>query len=258
MRRYFIEMAYNGARFHGWQVQPNAISVQEVMDDALLKALRQEVHVVGAGRTDTGVHASYFVAHFDTDIKIDDPEQVIHKLNRILRNDVVVYSLQEVSLDAHSRFSALSRKYFYYIKMQKGPFSNDLTHRPYYHLDFKKMNEAAKVLFDYTDFTSFSKLHTDTKTNNCRIMQAEWVQQDDKMVFIVKADRFLRNMVRAIVGTLMDIGRGKLTKEDLRRIIEAKDRGAAGASAPPQALFLADIEYPDHLFQSQITKIPPL
>ncbi len=258
MHRYFIEMAYNGTKYHGWQVQPNAISVQEVMDDALIKALRQHVHVVGAGRTDTGVHASYFVAHFDIGTPLDDVDRFLFKINRILHDDIVVYSIKEVNTDAHSRFSALSRKYFYYLKIQKGPFCNDLTHRPYHELDFEKMNAAAQLLFEYDDFTSFSKLHTDTKTNLCKIMQAEWVKQDDKMVFIIKADRFLRNMVRAIVGTLMDIGRGKLSIDEFKQIIEAKDRGAAGASAPPQGLFLADIEYPENLFKSQLTKIPPL
>nr|WP_319398728.1 tRNA pseudouridine(38-40) synthase TruA [uncultured Carboxylicivirga sp.] len=257
MPRYFMEMAYNGQHYHGWQIQPNAITVQEVINDALKKAIREDVNVVGAGRTDTGVHASYFVVHFDCKQVIEDTSHILHRLNRILRNDVVVYSLFEVDEEVHSRFGAISRTYHYYIKPYKTPFFNDISYRPTYEIDVDKMNEAAQTLFDYIDFTSFSKLHTDTKTNNCKIMEAQWFDKGDMLVFVVKADRFLRNMVRAIVGTLLEVGRGKMTIEDFRQIIEAKNRSLAGTSVPPQALFLVDVEYPQDLF-IPIEKKPPV
>lgn len=258
MVRYFIEMAYNGTNYHGWQVQPNAISVQEVVDDALNKVLRCQVNVVGAGRTDTGVHASYFVAHFDIEDSISDLHQVVYRLNRILRNDVVVYSITQVDSEAHSRFSAVSRTYHYYLKVEKTPFLNEITYRPHFVVDVNLMNEAAKILFEYTDFTSFSKLHTDTKTNNCKIMQAEWKVVEGIFVFVIKADRFLRNMVRAVVGTLLEVGRGKLSIEEFRLVIESKNRGNAGTSVPPQALFLVDVEYESLLFKPMKRKVTPI
>ena len=246
MYRYFIEMAYNGTSFHGWQVQPNAVSVQAVVDDALGKLLRSQVHVIGAGRTDTGVHASYFVAHFDTEIEIDNQDHFLYKINRILPRDVVVYSIQLVDPQLHSRFSAISRTYHYNLVLLKNPFKKELAYQPVYDLDFSLMNQAAQLLFDYTDFTSFSKLHTDVKTNNCQIMQAQWNQiADHEWQFVIQADRFLRNMVRAIVGTLMDVGRGKISVADFKKVIELKHRGEAGSSAPAQALFLVDIVYPE-------------
>lgn len=246
MHRYFIEMAYNGTPFHGWQVQPNAVSVQAVVDDALSKLLRIPVHVVGAGRTDTGVHASYFVAHFDISIEIDNPAHFLYKVNRILPRDVVVYSIQEVDQELHSRFSAISRTYHYNLVLLKNPFKQETAYLPVYNLDFDLMNQAAQLLFDYTDFTSFSKLHTDVKTNNCTVMLAHWHQiGDHEWQFVIRADRFLRNMVRAIVGTLLDVGRGKITLEDFKKVIEEKNRGGAGSSAPAHALFLVDIAYPE-------------
>lgn len=245
MPRYFLEMAYNGSAFHGWQVQPNAVTVQAVVDDALGKLLRTDVHVVGAGRTDTGVHASYFVAHFDTHFAIGDADHFLYKVNRILPRDVVVFTIQEVDPLLHSRFSATSRTYHYNLILQKDPFLKDTAYLPVYDLDFNRMNQAAMLLFDFTDFTSFSKLHTDVKTNNCQIMQAQWMAIDDyRWQFVVQADRFLRNMVRAMVGTLMDVGRGKISVSDFREIITLKHRGEAGSSAPAHALFLVDIEYP--------------
>lgn len=257
MYRYFIEMAYKGSRFHGWQIQPNAITVQEEMNDALNKVLREAINVVGCGRTDTGVHASYFVAHFDTDKKVEDLAHLSFKLNRIVGKDIVVYSVQEVDAEAHSRFHAISRTYHYYLKTEKNPFLSEFSYRPLYEVDMDMMNEAAGLLFNYVDFTSFSKLHTDTKTNNCRIMHARWEQQPDGAVFVIKADRFLRNMVRAIVGTLLEVGRGKLTLEQFKEVIESKDRSEAGTSVPGQALFLVDIEYPETVFQSKVTRMPP-
>ncbi len=253
--RYFLELAYKGTGYHGWQVQPNAVTVQEVLDDALNKAIRNEnIHVVGAGRTDTGVHASYFVAHIDVLTSIDDTDRFVNKLNRILPNDIVVYSAIEVSDDTHSRFSAVERTYRYYVQTGRNPFNLDLVYRlPTTH-NFAKMNEAASILLEYTDFTSFSKLHTDVKTNNCKISHAEWTENRDGWVFAITADRFLRNMVRAVVGTLLDVGRGKISIEDFRQVIEAKDRGEAGVSAPPQGLFLADIVYPEELFVRTVSK----
>ena len=257
MHRYFIELAYNGKDFHGWQVQPNSITVQEVVVDALRKALRKDVNLVGCGRTDTGVHASYFVAHFDVDALLDDTDQLVYKLNRIVGNNIVVNSMQLVSNDTHSRFHATSRTYHYYIQVEKNPFSHTFAYRPFYKVDIKKMNAAAKVLFAYSDFTSFSKLHTDSKTNNCTIMKAEWIEQEGGFVFVIKADRFLRNMVRAIVGTLLEVGRSKISIDEFRRVIELKNRGKAGTSVPAQALFLVDVEYPSELFDKKAHQYPP-
>ncbi|WP_439183469.1 tRNA pseudouridine(38-40) synthase TruA [Carboxylicivirga taeanensis] len=257
MYRYFIEMAYNGKDFHGWQVQPNAITVQEVLNDALNKALRCSINVVGCGRTDTGVHASYFVAHFDSSVVIADTSQLVFKLNRIVGNAIAIYAVTPVSADSHSRFHATARTYHYYLKTEKNPFLTDFSYRPFYKVKLEEMNKAAAALFDYKDFTSFSKLHTDTKTNNCTIMHARWEECADGAVFVIKADRFLRNMVRAIVGTLLEVGKGKLTEEQFRAVIECKDRGAAGTSVPAQGLFLVDVDYPADIFTSTIKKLPP-
>ncbi len=247
--RYFLELAYKGTRYHGWQVQPNAVTIQEILNDALNKAIRNDdIHIVGAGRTDTGVHASYFVAHIDVRNRIDDTLKFVNKLNRILPDDIVVYSAKEIDNDTHSRFSATERTYHYYLQTDRNPFHLDLVYRHSSILDFKKMNKAATVLLEYADFTSFSKLHTDVKTNNCKVSYAIWIPKKESWVFTITADRFLRNMVRAIVGTLLNVGRGKMTVDDFRRIIEAKDRGAAGTSAPPHGLFLTDIVYPEELF----------
>ena len=253
--RYFLELAYKGTRYHGWQVQPNAVTVQEVLDDALNKAIRNDdIHIVGAGRTDTGVHASYFVAHIDVREEITDTRMFVNKLNRILPDDIVIYSASPVDKDTHSRFSAVKRTYHYYLQTVRNPFHLDLVFRPHFAPDFEKMNEAAGILTECTDFTSFSKLHTDVSTNNCRVMHAHWEPYKDKWVFTISADRFLRNMVRAIVGTLLDVGRGKITVEDFRTIIESADRSAAGPSAPPQGLFLVDIAYPPGLFTPSVNK----
>ncbi|WP_282036427.1 tRNA pseudouridine(38-40) synthase TruA [Saccharicrinis aurantiacus] len=251
MARFFIEMAYNGKNYHGWQVQPNAITVQEVMDDCLNKILREAVSIVGCGRTDTAVHASYFVAHFDSEKNEIDEQHFCYKMNRILPKDIAVYSITKVDNETHSRFTATSRRYEYHIADYKTPFNHEFSYLPYYKLDYDLMNEAAALLFNYIDFTSFSKLHTDAKTNNCKIYQAQWDKVGDKWIFSIKADRFLRNMVRAIVGTLLEVGRGKIGVKEFASIIEQKDRGKAGSSAPGNALFLVDVEYPDTLFKSK-------
>lgn len=244
MSRYFIELAYDGSKYHGWQIQPGAPSVQEELNQALSTILREKINVVGAGRTDSGVHASFYVAHFDCQQPITVPEQLVYKLNRLTNKDIAVSRIYQVSPDWHARFSALSRTYKYYIDKQKNPFTGNYAWRVFPLPDIHKMNEACRVLFDYTDFTSFSKLHTDAKTNNCIIMEAHWEETDTQLIFTIKANRFLRNMVRAIVGTMLETGQGKLTAEGFRKIIESKDRCQAGTSVPGHALFLCNIEYP--------------
>jgi tRNA pseudouridine38-40 synthase len=248
VNRYFIYLGYNGKNYCGWQVQPNGVAVQQCIEEALATLLRQPVPITGAGRTDAGVHARLMVAHFDWHEPIADLSFLSEKLNRLLPKDIAVYRIVPVRPDAHTRFDATSRTYNYYVTTRKDPFNHELVYRLSGTLDYEAMNKACEVLFDYTDFTSFSKLHTDVKTNNCRIMQAGWQQEGDVWVFTVQADRFLRNMVRAIVGTLLEVGRGKLTVEGVRRVIEAKDRCRAGTSVPGHALFLVDVTYPDELF----------
>lgn len=248
VQRYFVYLAYDGTAYHGWQIQPNGVSVQECLMKALSTLLRHEVEVVGAGRTDAGVHASLMVAHFDSDILLD-VDFMTDKLNRLLPPDISVYRLRAVRPDAHARFDATARTYKYYVTTAKMPFDRQYRCRLFQTPDFERMNEAARTLFEYTDFTSFSKLHTDVKTNNCRIMHAAWTQVDEvTWVFTIQADRFLRNMVRAVVGTLLEVGRGKLTVEGFRRIIEQKDRCRAGTSVPGNALFLVDVAYPEDIF----------
>lgn len=248
MYRYFIYLSYDGTNYHGWQVQPNGISVQEVLMKALSTFLRKSVEVVGAGRTDAGVHARLMVAHFDFDTELDG-NTVVDKLNRLLPPDVAVHRVRRVKPEAHARFDATYRTYKYYITTRKDPFSRAFAWRVFQPLDFERMNEAARVLFDYIDFTSFSKLHTDVKTNNCKIMEAHWDRIDENnWVFTIRADRFLRNMVRAVVGTLVEVGKGKLTVEGFRKVIEEKNRCSAGTSVPGNALFLVDVGYPEDLF----------
>ncbi|MGQ8335488.1 tRNA pseudouridine(38-40) synthase TruA [Sunxiuqinia sp. A32] len=247
-QRYFIELAYKGTNFHGWQIQPNAKTVQEFIENGLSTICRETIAVTGAGRTDTGVHASYFVAHFDSEKSNLDHPNFTYKLNSFLNSDIVIFSVHKVQEDAHARFDASSRTYHYFINVQKDPFTQETSWYLRYPLNVDKMNEACAVLFDYIDFTSFSKLHTDVKTNNCKIYYAKWKQDDNRVIFKIKADRFLRNMVRAIVGTMVDIGQGKISVQDLRDIIEAKDRSVAGVSVPAQGLFLSHIAYPEEIF----------
>ena len=248
MYRYFIYLAYDGTNYHGWQIQPGHITVQEEFNKALSTFLRADIQVMGAGRTDTGVHASKMIAHFDSECELDT-DTVTTKLNRMLPRDISVYEVRRVKPEVHARFDAISRTYKYYVTTIKYPFNRFYACRPFFSLDFEKMNEAAATLFDYTDFTSFSKLHTDVKTNNCKIMHAEWTRQDEyTWVFTVKADRFLRNMVRAIVGTLFEVGRGVITVDGFREVIERKDRCEAGHSVDAKGLFLVDVEYRDDIF----------
>ena len=248
MYRYFIYLSYDGEAYHGWQIQPNGLSVQECVEKALSTLLRLPVSVVGAGRTDAGVHAALMVAHFDSPSLLDGGFMT-DKLNRLLPPDISVQRLRAVKTDAHARFDATSRTYKYYVSLAKSPFRRRYTYRLFQTPDFELMNRAAATLPEYEDFTSFSKLHTDVKTNNCRVTHACWTQEDScTWVFTVRADRFLRNMVRAMVGTLLEVGRGHLTVEGFRKVIEQKDRCKAGTSVPGNALFLVDITYPDHLF----------
>ena len=244
MRRYFLHLAYNGAPYHGWQSPPKAVGVQEVIETALSTVLRSDISITGAGRTDAGVNARSMFAHFDYDGSLPEASRLINALNSLVGKDIAIYGIQEVAADAHARFDATSRTYKYFIGLEKSPFDYPFCWTPPYPLDVEAMNTAANILFDYIDFTSFSKLHTDVATNNCRIDYAKWKMEGDKLVFTITADRFLRNMVRAIVGTLVDVGRGKLTTEQFRQIIEKKDRCSAGASVPGNALFLWNVEYP--------------
>ncbi len=240
--RYFIEFAYSGKNYFGYQVQPREITVQQVLEEALSTLLREKIKTTGAGRTDTGVHARKMFAHFDTEALL--PEDLDYKLNSFVPADIAIQRIFPVRADLHARFDATYRTYEYYIATRKNPFTQDsawqLWRRP---LSIEKMNEACKILFEYQDFTSFAKLHTDTKTNNCTIYKAFWEQQGALLKFTISADRFLRNMVRAIVGTMVEIGNGKMQPEDLRAVIERKHRNAAGGSAPPQGLFLVDVGY---------------
>ena len=245
--RYFVTLAYDGTNFHGWQIQPNSNSVQEEMERGLKILLQQEVKIVAAGRTDTGVHAKKMVAHFDCENKIDDTEDFVLRWNSLLPKDVSVFSLEQVADDSHARFSALSRKYEYHISCVKNPFLENYSAR-FGELDFEKMEKASKCLFDYTDFTSFCKVHTDALTRDCSIMQVYWEKRGEVWVFTIEANRFLRNMVRAIVGTLVAVGRGRISEEDFCKIIESKNRGAAGTSAPAKGLFLVDVTYPKDIF----------
>lgn len=240
--RYFIEFAYSGKNYFGYQVQPRQITVQEVLEKALSTLVREKIKTTGAGRTDTGVHARKMFAHFDTEQILH--ENLVHQLNSFLPPDIAVNRIFPVRPELHARFDATFRTYEYYISLAKNPFTQDSAWQLWKRkLDLAPMNEACKILFEFEDFTSFAKLHTDNKTNFCKIYRAEWEQQGTELKFTISADRFLRNMVRAIVGTMVEIGSGKLKPEDLRGIIEAKNRNVAGTSAPPQGLFLVDVGY---------------
>lgn len=244
--RYFIELSYNGSAYHGWQNQPEAISVQEVLEMGLSTLLKEPISVMGAGRTDSGVHALQMFAHFDFDKNIDDID-LVFKLNSFLPTDVAITNIFKVKSDAHARFHALSRTYLYRIALTKNVFTVNDAYYVKQHLDVDKMKAAAKVLFDYKDFQCFSKSNTDVKTYHCNMMKAEWVLVNDELHFTIQADRFLRNMVRAIVGTMINIGLGKISVDDLHTIIKSKNRSEAGFSVPAHALYLAKVAYPDDI-----------
>ncbi len=244
-KRYFIEIAYNGTAYHGWQVQKNAHSVQEVLNKALSTICREEVETLGCGRTDTGVHARQLFAHFDLLEKTDvlDPRFLL-SLNSLLPYDISAKAIIEVKPDAHARFDATSRSYEYHIHFKKDPFKHELSWLLRDVPDAKLMNEAAEIIKEYTDFSCFSKSNTQTFTNNCAISRAEWVVNSGGMIFHISADRFLRNMVRAIVGTLMKVGKKEIKPEDIRSIIESKNRSNAGESVPACGLYLTEVVYP--------------
>lgn len=248
MPRFFITLSFNGKKYVGWQIQPNGVSVQQTLQDALSVILRQEVAIVGAGRTDAGVHARGMVAHFDWEGDPFSPADLVHKLNNFLPKDISLSTIRQVRVDAHARFSAISRTYRYYVTTVKDPFRHEFVYRLPSQPDLHAMNLLCEVLKEYEDFTSFSRLHTDVKTNNCKIKYAGWEKNGDLCVFTICADRFLRNMVRAIVGTLLKAGRGRLDEQGFRRIIEAKNRSAAGDSAPGHALFLDKVAYPEDIW----------
>ena len=245
--RYFIQLSYDGTNYHGWQVQQNASSVQEEIEKALAVICRESTEVVGAGRTDTGVHAVFYIAHFDSSLESLDEEKTVFRLNCLLPDDIAVQKIYKVTPDAHARFDATYREYKYYISRNKDPFTSKYAERENRDLNLDLMNDAAQTLFDYTDFTSFSKLGSDVKTNNCRIFKAVWEDMGDHLIFTVRADRFLRNMVRAIVGTLLEVGLEKKSVQDFRAVIEKKDRSSAGASVAAKGLFLVDIGYPEEI-----------
>jgi tRNA pseudouridine38-40 synthase len=248
--RYFIKLAYNGANYHGWQIQPNAPSVQQTINEAVSTILQQEINIVGCGRTDTGVHAKEFFAHFDLSEDISaERDDITRRLNHFLPKDISIFKIIPVDSDTHARFDAVSRSYKYIVSRRKDPFYKDFSYYVHDNLNIEKMNEAAETLFEFTDFTSFSKLHTQVKTNDCRIMQAQWEEKDHLLIFKITADRFLRNMVRAIVGTLLDVGRGKISTDDFKSIIESKNRSNAGYSVPAKGLFLTEVDYPPNIFK---------
>ena len=249
MYRYFVTLAYNGKNYVGWQIQPNGMSVQEMLQKAFSTILRQSIDVVGAGRTDSGVHARKMYAHFDVEEKIGDCVELTRRLNNFLPKDISVFDISPVVSDAHARFSAISRTYKYYITTSKDPFLYDLKYRIFFYPDIEKMNYMCDIFKLQEDFTSFSKLHTDVKTNICQVYEAYWEQVGEDFVFTIKANRFLRNMVRSIVGTMLEIGRGRLDEDGLLTIFESKNRQVAGDSAPGHALFLCEVEYPDEIWE---------
>ena len=241
--RYFIEISYLGTNYHGWQSQPNAITIQEITENCLSKILNDPVKLVAAGRTDAGVHANQMYAHFDSHITINDKKSFEHKVNSFLPNDIVVKKSILVHDNAHARFDALFREYEYHISLTKNPFEIDKSYFFKKSLDIKKMNKCCDIMLQHTNFKSFSKSKTDVKTYDCKIYEAKWMLNENSLVFKIKANRFLRNMVRAIVGTLIEIGLGKITEEEFKLIIEKKDRQLAGFSVPAHALFLKNIDY---------------
>lgn len=246
--RYFLEFSYNGKHYHGWQYQPNAISVQEVLEKALSMMLRTPIELIGAGRTDAGVHAKQMFAHFDIQQKVDS--NLVHKLNSYLPYDIAITGIHPVKEDSHARFDATQRTYEYWLTQKKSPFLNEYAYYINLPLDIEAMNKAAEVLFSYNDFQCFSKSNTDVKTYLCDISHAQWTLMDEKLVFTITADVFYRNMVRAIVGTLLEVGLGKSSIENVKTIIESKNRSKAGVSVPAHALYLTKVIYPSTVFRN--------
>ena len=248
--RYFIDLSYNGRAYHGWQIQPDVVTVQSELNHALSTVLRAPLECMGAGRTDTGVHAKMMIAHFDFDKEIN-AKDIVYKLNVYLPKDIHVNIIKQVAVDVHARFDALSRTYIYEISRTKDAFNYQNAHTYTLPLDVDLMNQAAKILFEYTDFQCFSKVKTDVKTFECHIMKAQWELINNKLTFKIKADRFLRNMVRAIVGTMIEVGTKKRTLEEFRAIIQSKNRSNAGTSAPAHGLYLVEIDYPKSIYLNE-------
>ncbi|MCO5935736.1 tRNA pseudouridine(38-40) synthase TruA [Mucilaginibacter sp. RB4R14] len=245
IQRYFIELAYDGTNYHGWQVQPNAVTVQQVLDKALTTLLRQPIETVGCGRTDTGVHAKDFFAHLDVQTMVHGPSTIDKRsLNALLPHDIAIKNIIPVNPEAHARFDATLRSYEYHIHFEKNPFLNNYSWLIRDKPNLELMNRAAAIVMEYTDFSCFSKSNTQVKTNNCKIAKAEWVETENGIVFHISADRFLRNMVRAVVGTLLQVGKCEVPPEDIRKVIESKNRSKAGTSVPACGLYLTEIKYP--------------
>lgn len=245
--RYFIKLAYNGKDYFGWQKQPKQISVQEVLEHAMSTLLRSKIDIMGAGRTDTGVHAKTMFAHFDFEGDLNQKD-FVHRMNSFLPKDIVIYDIFKMQSDAHARFDATDRTYHYFVQIGKDAFNYDYAWQIKFELDLDKMNEAAQNLLGTRDFSSFAKLHTDVKTHICTVKFAEWVRCGNELKFTITADRFLRNMVRAIVGTLVDVGKGKISLDEFNKIIDQKDRSFASGSAPAQGLYLVDVVYPETIY----------
>lgn len=246
-QRYFLELSYKGSPFHGWQVQQNAFTIQECLETALSTYFRTPIGILGSGRTDTGVHAQLQVCHFDLE-DWELGENFIKAINAILPKEIAIHSVRKVRPEAHARFSARKRSYFYRITFSKNPFLQDLSWQLFHPLDVNAMNEAAKILLEYEDFECFSKVHTEVKHFRCKIYTAYWELKEEQLLFHITANRFLRSMVRSVVGTLLDVGLGHRPVEDLHRIITSKDRNQAGKAAPAKGLFLSNIEYPTDIY----------
>ena len=248
MPRYFLEISYDGTEYHGWQNQPNGTAVQEVIEEKLATLFRQPIEITGSGRTDAGVHAMRQYAHFDCAELPYSKEELAYKLNRVLPVDISIRAIHPVIETAHARFDATLRSYHYHISFIKDPFRYKYRYTLWQPLDVSLMQQAANMLYEYQDFASFCKYHHNAKTTLCKIQKAAWVESPGNLNFIISADRFLRNMVRAIVGTMVELGKGQITLEEFRRIIETKDRKAAGFSSPASGLFLAEVQYPEHIW----------
>lgn len=246
--RYFIEFSYFGKAYHGWQRQPNAVSVQQVIEDLFSTLTGSRKLLVAAGRTDTGVHAKQMFAHFESE-KITNFDDLVFRLNSFLPDDIGVGRIFEVLPEAHARFDAVARTYEYWLTQKKNPFYTDFAYYVKQPLDIQKMNQAARLLMEYDDFECFSKTNTEVKTFRCKIIKAQWAQVDDRLVFTITADRFLRNMVRAIVGTLLEVGLGKWSLDDVKNILECGDRSKAGPSVPAKGLYLTQVKYPPNRFK---------
>ncbi len=245
-QRYFLEIAYEGTQYHGWQRQPNGITVQEVLEGALSKLLGETVVVTGQGRTDTGVHATHSYCHLDLEIPL--PETLLFRLNLLLPQDIYVYRIFPVPAEAHARFSALSRTYEYHLHTRKDPFLYGRSTYVFYPLSLPLMEEAAEIIRQHEDFASFSRSHTQVKTTICHITEARWEQHDHRLIFTITANRFLRNMVRAVVGTLLEVGKGRRAAGSIHELLALKSRSAAGMSAPGFGLYLTEVKYPDWVF----------